>query len=82
MIKTIYLLTHIWSDFDTHYETVGVYETKELAEKALKEYSTTNTFSMYDMYKDSELVVDEVPLNHYTWEMEDLIDGSENKTDI
>ncbi len=63
-MKTVYLLTYIWSDFETHYDTIGVYETKELAEKALKKY--INSSCIYD--EDNEVIIEEVLMNHFTWE--------------
>jgi len=62
-MKTVYLLYHNSADFEMHYDVVGVYETKELAEDAAKEYP--NFVSVDD---DDELSIVEVLLNHFTWE--------------
>lgn len=64
-MKTVYLLIHIWSDFEIHRETIGVYETRKLAEKASEEYVASDS---YFIDADSEMVIKEVPMNHFIWE--------------
>ncbi len=64
-MKTVYILMCLWSDFETHNDILGVYESKELAEKAKEKYS-----SIASLDEDDELVIDEVVLNHFIWEKE------------
>lgn len=66
-MKTVYLLTHIWSDFEVHRETIGVYETRELAEKASEKYVVSDS---YFIDADSEMIIKEVPMNHFIWEVD------------
>lgn len=65
-MKTVYLLIHIWSDFEVHRETVGVYETRELAEKASEKYVASDPY-FTDMY--GEMIIKEVQMNHFIWEV-------------
>lgn len=67
-MKTVYLLMYCWTDFETHNDILGVYETKELAEKAAEEYRNYSYSLSID--PDSELCVEEALLNHFVWEKE------------
>lgn len=62
-MKTVYLLMYCWTDFETHNDILGVYETKELAEKTAEEYCKS-------IDPDDEVYVEEALLNHFVWEKE------------
>lgn len=64
-MKPLYLLTHIWSEFETHYETLGIYENRDLAEKAIQEYRNSNHLHISDY---EEFDIDEIKLNRFVWE--------------
>ena len=69
-MKTVYLLMYCWVDFETHNDVLGVYETKELAEKAAEEYR--NSHSLY-MDPDGELCVEKALLNHFIYFSDDTL---------
>ena len=67
MKSVIYLLMYSWVDFEVHDDILGVYETRELAEKAAEEYR--NTHSLWKDL-DGEICVEQTLLNHFVWEQE------------
>jgi len=72
MNRVIYLLMYDWTDFETHHDILGVYETRELAEKAAEEYRNLHT-----LWKDfdAEFCVKQALLNRFVWELNDSGDG-------
>lgn len=65
MKSVIYLLMCNWADFEIHDDILGVYETRELAEKAAEEYRSSHSLWLKDL--DGELRVDQALLNRFVW---------------
>lgn len=61
-MKTVYLLTHVWSDLDIHYDTCGVYTTRQLAEKAAELWRKS-----FNIDEDDDLYIEEMPIDDFSW---------------